>query len=162
MSLDYKKNHLPHVVSSGGGPAAHGLAGTSDYVHWTARDARRSDLTRPQTRGLANYWQYISTYIQLCLEYPELIYPRWSRVEVVLRPTGSQAPPITSIGRLETQAEVIYHARRPKAWRTVVNIYLYIYIYKYTYIYIYIYIYVYICICICVLSIIKCFIPSGL
>ena len=42
----------------------------------------------------------------MCLEYNKFIYPRWSRVEVVLRPTGSQAPPITSIGRLEAQADV--------------------------------------------------------
>ena len=31
------------------------------------------------------------------LEYNKFIYPRWSRVEVVLRPTGLQAPAITSI-----------------------------------------------------------------
>ena len=43
----------------------------------------------------------------MCFEYNKSIYPRWFRVAVVLRPTGSQAPPITSIGRLETQAEVI-------------------------------------------------------
>ena len=43
----------------------------------------------------------------MCLEYNMFIYPKWCRVEVVLRPTGSQAPLITSIGRLETQAEVI-------------------------------------------------------
>jgi len=35
------------VVSSGGDPAAHGFAGTSDNVYWTARDAGSSDLTRP-------------------------------------------------------------------------------------------------------------------
>ena len=43
----------------------------------------------------------------MCLEYNKFIYPRWSRVEVALRLTGWQALPITSSGRLETQAEVI-------------------------------------------------------
>ena len=43
----------------------------------------------------------------MCLGNYKLIYPRWSREHVVLRPTGLHAPPITCIGRLETQAEVI-------------------------------------------------------
>ena len=43
----------------------------------------------------------------MCLELNEYLVPRWSRVEVVLRPKGSQAPPITCIGRVATQAEVI-------------------------------------------------------
>ena len=33
------------------------LAGTSDHVHWTARDPSRHDLTLPQTIGLANCGQ---------------------------------------------------------------------------------------------------------
>ena len=68
----------------------------------------------------------------MCLEYNKFIYPRWSRVEVVLRLTGWQALPITSSGRIETQAGVILHARRLEAWRTVVHIYIYIYICIYT------------------------------
>ena len=52
--------HLSQVVSSGGGPAAHGLASTSDHVHWTARDPSRRDLTRPKTGGLAKCCQQIS------------------------------------------------------------------------------------------------------
>ena len=52
--------------------------------------------------------------MQMCLEYNMLIYPWWSRVEVVLQPTGSEAPPITSIGRLETQADLIKNAH---IWR---------------------------------------------
>ena len=55
MCLEYDMFIYLKMVSSGGGPAAHGLAGTSDHVHWTARDASISDLTRPQTGGLANY-----------------------------------------------------------------------------------------------------------
>ena len=42
----------------------------------------------------------------MSLDYKKIIYHMLSRVEVVLRPTGSQAPPITTIGRLETQAAV--------------------------------------------------------
>ena len=42
----------------------------------------------------------------MSLDNKKFIYHMLSRVEVVLRPTGSQAPPITTIGRLETQAAV--------------------------------------------------------
>ena len=50
---------------------------------------------------------YIHTDVYGCILYDEYISPKWSRVEVVQRPTGSQAPPLTSIGRLETQADMI-------------------------------------------------------
>ena len=69
--------------------------------------------------------------VQMCRVYNKFIYPRWSRVEVVLQPTGSQAPPITSIGRPKAQAKVIQHDRRLEAWRTFVNICIYTYIYVY-------------------------------
>ena len=60
----------------------------------------------------------------MCLEYNKFIYPRCSRVEVAPRLTGWQALPITSSGRLETQAEVILHAPRLEAF----HIYIYVYI----------------------------------
>ena len=57
---------------------------------------------------------YIYIYIYVCIrtvvscvEYNNSPIPGGSRVEVVLRPTGSQAPPSTSIGRFETQEKVI-------------------------------------------------------
>ena len=59
------RNHLSQVVSSGGGPAAQRLACTSDHVHWMGRDPSRSDLTRPQTGGLANCCQHIYVYMYI-------------------------------------------------------------------------------------------------
>ena len=89
------------------------LTGSSDHVHWTAPDPSKHDLTLPQTIGLANCGQYISIYIYIytavyvCILSNKCIYPRCFRVEGVLRPMGSQAPPITYSGRFETQADMI-------------------------------------------------------
>ena len=59
---------IPSVVSSGGDPTAHGFAGTSDHIYWTARDPGRRDLTCPQNKGLANYskFQRVYIYIYVC------------------------------------------------------------------------------------------------
>ena len=150
--------NLPKVVSSGGGPAAHGLAGTSDHVQWTARDPSRSDSTRPQIRGLANCCQHIYIYIfiymhiyiyiciymymHMCLEHYKMLYPKWSLVRVVLRPTGSRhLRPRPLDGSWHKQNWF----NTPADWRPheLLAICMYIYI-RNIYIYIYIYIYKYV------------------
>ena len=54
------RNHLSQVVSSGGGPAAQGLAGTSDHVHWTARHPSKNKFYTPADRRPD---ELLSTYI---------------------------------------------------------------------------------------------------
>ena len=57
MSLGYKKASIPGCLEQKMGPAAHGLADTSDHVHWTDQDPSKSELTRPHTGGLVSSCQ---------------------------------------------------------------------------------------------------------
>ena len=66
----------------------------------TRRDPPGANHPPRSCRPLARV-RYIYIYI-----YANSFIPGGPRVEMVLRPTGSQAPPITSIGRLETRAKV--------------------------------------------------------
>ena len=96
---------IPCAGLSGGDPAAHGFAGTSDRASIPSLVSNGGDLA---AYGLAG------TSIMP-------LYQVWFRVEVILRPTGSQATPINVIELHDTPAEVISHASRTEAWRNIPN-----------------------------------------